>query len=242
MDSENILEVRELTKVFKSGDHSLTVLNNLSFSVERGISCAIVGPSGSGKTTLLGLCAGLDNPSGGSVSLNNTEISSLSESELTSIRNSEIGFVFQSFQLISTLTALENVMVPVELRGVPFKKVKTKALELLNNVGLKDRTHHYPNQLSGGEQQRVGLARAFIHEPSILFADEPTGNLDDETSASIEELLFDLNKKQGTTLIIVTHDMKLAQKCDRIIRLKSGSVFSDEYTSGHKADKMSIVS
>ena len=242
MDSENILEARELTKVFKSGDHSLTVLNNLSFSVERGISCAIVGPSGSGKTTLLGLCAGLDNPSGGSVSLNNTEISSLSESELTSIRNSEIGFVFQSFQLISTLTALENVMVPVELRGVPFKKVKTKALELLNNVGLKDRTHHYPNQLSGGEQQRVGLARAFIHEPSILFADEPTGNLDDETSASIEELLFDLNKKQGTTLIIVTHDMKLAQKCDRIIRLKSGSVFSDEYTSGIKADKMSVVS
>src|SRR6056297_2128470 len=158
MDSENILEVSELTKVFKSGDRSLTALNNLSFSVERGISCAIVGPSGSGKTTLLGLCAGLDNPSGRSVSLNNTAISSLSESELTSIRNSEIGFVFQSFQLISTLTALENVMVPVELRGVPFKKVKTKALELLNNVGLKDRTHHYPNQLSGGEQQRVGLA------------------------------------------------------------------------------------
>lgn len=242
MDSENILEVKELTKIFKSGDHSLTVLDNLSFSVERGISCAIVGPSGSGKTTLLGLCAGLDNPSSGSVFLNNTEISSLSESELTSIRNTEIGFVFQSFQLISTLTALENVMVPVELRGIPFKKVKTKALELLESVGLKDRTHHYPNQLSGGEQQRVGLARAFIHEPSILFADEPTGNLDDETSASIEELLFDLNRKQGTTLIIVTHDMKLAQKCDRIIRLKSGTVFSDKYTSERNADKMSVVS
>jgi len=242
MNSDNILKVQELKKVFKSGDHSLTVLNNLSFSVERGISCAIVGPSGSGKTTLLGLCAGLDNPTSGSVFLNNTEISSLSESKLTSIRNTEIGFVFQSFQLISTLTALENVMVPVELRGIPFKKVKTKALELLTNVGLTDRTHHYPNQLSGGEQQRVGLARAFIHEPSILFADEPTGNLDDETSASIEELLFDLNKKQGTTLIIVTHDMKLAKKCDRIIRLKSGSVFSDEYTSDLEANKVSIVS
>lgn len=242
MNSDNILEVYKLKKVFKSGDHSLTVLDNLSFSVERGISCAIVGPSGSGKTTLLGLCAGLDNPTSGSVLLNNTEISSLSESKLTSIRNTEIGFVFQSFQLISTLTALENVMVPVELRGIPFKKVKTKALELLTNVGLTDRTHHYPNQLSGGEQQRVGLARAFIHEPSILFADEPTGNLDDETSASIEELLFDLNKKQGTTLIIVTHDMKLAKKCDRIIRLKGGSVFSDEYTSDLEADKVSIVS
>lgn len=242
MNTENILEVKDLTKVFKSGDHSLTVLDHLSFSVERGISCAIVGPSGSGKTTLLGLCAGLDNPTSGSVSLNSTVISSLSESDLTSIRNTEIGFVFQSFQLISTLTALENVMVPVELRGVPFKKVKTKALELLSNVGLRDRTHHYPNQLSGGEQQRVGLARAFIHEPSILFADEPTGNLDDETSASIEELLFDLNKKQGTTLIIVTHDMKLAQKCDRIIRLKSGTVFSDEYTPGFEADKLSTLS
>lgn len=242
MDSENILEVQNLNKVFKSGDHSLTVLDNLSFSVERGISCAIVGPSGSGKTTLLGLCAGLDNPTSGSVSLNKTEISSLSESDLTSIRNTEIGFVFQSFQLISTLTALENVMVPVELRGVPFKNVKSKALELLTNVGLKDRTHHYPNQLSGGEQQRVGLARAFIHEPSILFADEPTGNLDDETSASIEELLFDLNKKQGTTLIIVTHDMKLAEKCDRIIRLKSGTVFSDSYTSKEKAEQMRVLS
>lgn len=242
MDSNKILEIKELTKVFKSGDHSLTVLDNLSFSVERGISCAIVGPSGSGKTTLLGLCAGLDNPTSGSVSLNDTVISSLSESELTSIRNTEIGFVFQSFQLISTLTALENVMVPVELRGVPFKKVKTKALELLESVGLEDRTHHYPNQLSGGEQQRVGLARAFIHEPSILFADEPTGNLDDETSASIEQLLFDLNKQQGTTLIIVTHDMKLAQKCDRIIRLKRGTVFSDKYTSEKNAGKMSVVS
>lgn len=242
MDSEKILEVENLVKVFKSGDHSLTVLDKLSFSVERGISCAVVGPSGSGKTTLLGLCAGLDNPTSGAVSLNGTEISSLSESELTSIRNTEIGFVFQSFQLISTLTALENVMVPVELRGVPFKKVKTKALNLLDSVGLKNRTHHYPNQLSGGEQQRVGLARAFIHQPSILFADEPTGNLDDETSASIEQLLFDLNKKQGTTLIIVTHDMKLAQKCDRIIRLKSGTVFSDKYTSEIIDDKMSVVS
>lgn len=224
----SILTTEALTKTFKSGDHSLTVLDHVSFSIEKGISCAIVGPSGSGKTTLLGLCAGLDKPTSGSVTLNDHRISDFSEAELSKIRNEQIGFVFQSFQLIPTLTALENVMVPIELRGVPYKDVERRALDLLKSVGLGQRTHHYPNQLSGGEQQRVGLARAFIHKPEILFADEPTGNLDGETGAQIEDLLFDLNKEQGTTLIIVTHDRELASRCDRIIELKSGKLFSDE--------------
>lgn len=223
-----ILTTEELTKTFKSGDHSLTVLDHVSFSIKKGISCAIVGPSGSGKTTLLGLCAGLDKPTSGSVTLNEQRISEFSEAELSKIRNQQIGFVFQSFQLIPTLTALENVMVPIELRGVPYKDVERRALDLLNSVGLGERTHHYPNQLSGGEQQRVGLARAFIHQPEILFADEPTGNLDGETGSQIEDLLFDLNKEQGTTLIIVTHDRELASRCDRIIELRNGKLLSDK--------------
>lgn len=237
-----ILTSEALTKTFKSGDHQLTVLDHVSFSIKKGISCAIVGPSGSGKTTLLGLCAGLDKPTSGSVTLNGHRISEFSESELSKIRNEQIGFVFQSFQLIPTLTALENVMVPIELRGVPYKDVERRAIELLNSVGLGERTHHYPNQLSGGEQQRVGLARAFIHQPEILFADEPTGNLDGETGAQIEDLLFDLNKDQGTTLIIVTHDRELASRCDRIIELKSGKLFSDEVTetAGNLAQIASI--
>lgn len=227
MDKNIILRVSDLTKTFKSGSKMLTVLDNVSFSIEQGTSCAIIGPSGSGKTTLLGLCAGLDKPTSGSVFLKESPISSLDERELSKIRNEQIGFVFQSFQLIPTLTALENVMVPVELRGVPYNKVESLALDLLEQVGLRDRVHHYPTQLSGGEQQRVGLARAFIHKPDILFADEPTGNLDSETGAQIEELLFDLNKQQGTTLIIVTHDRDLAERCDRIIEMKSGELLSD---------------
>lgn len=224
----SILTTDALTKTFKSGDHSLTVLDNVSFSIEKGITCAIVGPSGSGKTTLLGLCAGLDKPTSGSVTLNEQRISDFTEAQLSKIRNEQIGFVFQSFQLIPTLTALENVMVPIELRGVPYRDVESRALDLLKSVGLEKRTHHYPNQLSGGEQQRVGLARAFIHKPEILFADEPTGNLDGETSSQIEDLLFALNSEQGTTLVIVTHDHELAGKCDRIIELKSGKLFSDK--------------
>lgn len=223
----SILKIKNLTKSFRSSDRKLTVLDDISFTIERGISCAIVGPSGSGKTTLLGLCAGLDKPTSGDVLLNDNNISALDETQLSSIRNRQIGFVFQSFQLIETLTALENVMVPIELRGTPYRKVEKQALELLDSVGLSDRTDHYPNQLSGGEQQRVGLARAFIHSPDILFADEPTGNLDGDTGEQIEDLLFDLNKKQGTTLVIVTHDIELAQKCDRIIRLKNGVIESD---------------
>ncbi|TVR30958.1 MAG: ABC transporter ATP-binding protein [Balneolaceae bacterium] len=227
MNNSSILTVQNLTKSFKSGEYLLTVLDNVTFSIQRGTSCAIIGPSGSGKTTLLGLCAGLDKPSSGNVLLNDSKISEMNEKDLSRVRNEQIGFVFQTFQLISTLTALENVMVPIELRGVPYKDVEKLALDLLNQVGLKDRVHHYPNQLSGGEQQRVGIARAFIHQPKILFADEPTGNLDGETGLQIEQLLFDLNRDKGTTLIIVTHDRELAQKCDRIIELKSGEVIYD---------------
>lgn len=231
MNHSSILSVQNVTKTFQSGDHKLTVLDHVSFDVETGISCAIVGPSGSGKTTLLGLCAGLDRPTSGQVVLNGQSISGMKEDELNSVRNEQIGFVFQSFQLISTLTALENVMVPVELRGLPYREVEKQATDLLEQVGLGDRLHHYPNQLSGGEQQRVGLARAFIHKPEILFADEPTGNLDSETGEQIEDLLFELNQKQGTTLVIVTHDRELAEKCDRIIELKNGEIFRDTYTS-----------
>lgn len=227
MSNSSILSVKNLTKTFTSGNKQLTVLKNITFSVEKGISCAIVGPSGSGKTTLLGLCAGLDKPTSGDVILNDQKISALKESELSAIRNEQIGFVFQSFQLIPTLTALENVMVPIELRGIAYKEVEEKAIDLLDKVGLRDRITHYPTQLSGGEQQRVGLARAFIHKPDILFADEPTGNLDGDTGAQIEELLFELNQDEGTTLIIVTHDRELAAKCNRIIELKSGAIISD---------------
>jgi putative ABC transport system ATP-binding protein len=227
MNNSSILTVQKLTKSFTSGEYTLTVLDNVSFSIERGTTCAIVGPSGSGKTTLLGLCAGLDKPSSGDVILNDKKISELDETHLSKVRNEQIGFVFQSFQLITTLTALENVMVPIELRGVPYRDVEKLALDLLGQVGLKDRVHHYPNQLSGGEQQRVGLARAFIHQPDILFADEPTGNLDGETGLQIEQLLFDLNRDKGTTLIIVTHDRELAEQCDLVIELKSGEVIFD---------------
>ncbi|MBO6795297.1 MAG: ABC transporter ATP-binding protein [Balneolaceae bacterium] len=226
-----ILEVKELSRVFKSGTRELTVVNNISFGIEEGTTCAIVGPSGSGKTTLLGLCAGLDRPSSGIVNLTGTTINSLSEDERASVRNKHVGFVFQTFQLVPTLTALENVMVPLELRGEATSDVRKRAIELLTEVGLGDRVHHYPTQLSGGEQQRVAIARAFINQPKILFADEPTGNLDTETGEHIEELIFNLNKSEQTTLVLVTHDIELANKCDRIIRLKNGKVESDELVS-----------
>src|SRR5690625_8531 len=236
MHRDPILKADRVTKTFSSGSHSLTVLKELSFQIEKGITCAIIGPSGSGKTTLLGICAGLDKPTSGDVWLHGQKISAMTEEKLTRIRNEQIGFVIQSFQLIPTLTALENVMVQVELRGQHYKEVKERAEHLLESVGLKERTHHYPGQLSGGEQQRTGLARAFIHQPALLFADEPTGNLDDETSVQIEQLLFDLNDQQGTTLVIVTHDVKLAERCDRIIRLKQGTVYSDSYTSARPTE------
>ncbi len=220
-----ILEVSGLSKSFKSGTREITVLDNISFELQEGLSMSIIGPSGSGKTTLLGLCAGLDRASGGEVTLDQVALHRLSEDELAQLRNQEVGFIFQNFQLISTLTALENVMVPLELRGE--RNVGDYARELLSRVGLGKRYDHYPSQLSGGEQQRVAIARAFANRPKILFADEPTGNLDEETSHSIESLLFEINKEQGTTLVIVTHDEALAHKTDRILKLKGGKIVSN---------------
>ncbi len=220
-----MLEVNQLTKTYQSNNRSLTVLEDINFKIEKGDSIAIVGPSGSGKTTLLGLCAGLDRATSGSVVLNDIVLDQLSEDQRAHVRNQHIGFIFQNFQLIPTLTALENVMVPLELRG--DKNVREHSLKLLERVGLEDRKDHYPTQLSGGEQQRVSLARAFSNEPKILFADEPTGNLDEETSEKVEKLIFDLNKEAGTTLVLVTHDMELAAKTDRIIRIKGGKLATD---------------
>ena len=226
MSETSVLRVEHLTKTYRSGERTLTVLRDVSLSVREGSRCAIVGPSGSGKTTLLGLCAGLDRPTSGSVALNGVALNDLNEDELAQIRNQYVGFVFQTFQLIPTLTALENVMVPIELRGE--SGVRRQAIELLNQVGLGDRLDHYPAQLSGGEQQRVSLARAFINQPKILFADEPTGNLDGETAEKISDLLFELNEAAGTTLVLVTHNLELAQRTQRIISLKAGSIGSDE--------------
>lgn len=217
-----MLKVQNVKKTYQSAGRTLTVLDNISFQVEPGATLAIVGPSGSGKTTLLGLCAGLDRPSSGSVELNGIPLENLSEDQRAQVRNRHVGFIFQNFQLLPTLTALENVMVPLELRGQ--RNVKPIALDLLDKVGLSDRAHHYPVQLSGGEQQRVSLARAFCNRPGILFADEPTGNLDAETSEKIENLLFDLNREANTTLILVTHNAELAARTGRIIRLKGGKV------------------
>lgn len=223
--TENILSVDNLSKVYKGAGHELTVLRDVSFSIKKGSMVSIVGPSGSGKTTLLGLCAGLDNSSGGSIYLNGIRIDNLSEDEKAKIRSRYTGFIFQNFQLLPTLTVLENVMVPLELRGE--KDIKRGALELLDKVGLLERSHHYPTQLSGGEQQRVALARAFSNRPDILFADEPTGNLDAETGEKITKLIFELNRESGTTLLLVTHDLELASKTQRIISLKGGVVISD---------------
>lgn len=217
-----ILKVENLHKTYRSGNHDLTVLKDVSFEIAEGETFAIVGPSGSGKTTLLGLCAGLDVSESGNIWLCGKNLTSMSEDERALLRNRHVGFVFQDFQLLPTLTALENVVVPLELQGA--KKAAERGRELLEKVGLGDRLHHYPSQLSGGEQQRVALARAFSNRPSILFADEPTGNLDGETGIKIEQLLFDLNKEQGTALVIVTHDLELAQKTNRSLRLRSGSM------------------
>jgi len=223
-----ILKVQNLTKTYQSAGKQLTVLRDVSFSLEEGDTFSIVGPSGSGKTTILGLCAGLDRSSSGSVVLNGFALDDLNEDQRAELRNKFVGFIFQNFQLMPTLTALENVMVPLELRGE--KNIKYHSLELLDRVGLAERHHHYPTQLSGGEQQRVSLARAFSNRPKILFADEPTGNLDDETSEKVVELMFDLNKEAGTTLVLVTHDMELADRTQRIIRIKGGQIISDQLT------------
>ncbi len=227
-----ILSVSQVGKTFKGVNRSLTVLDNINFNVAEGEVISIVGPSGSGKTTLLGLCAGLDEVSTGEIKLAGEIITGKSEDDKALIRNQSVGFIFQNFQLLPTLTALENVTLPLELQG-RSKGAEERAKILLERVGLADRIHHYPGQLSGGEQQRVSLARAFSNTPSILFADEPTGNLDDETSDVVEKLLFDLNEEEGTTLIIVTHDMELAGKTERIIRLKGGKIHHDERIAGN---------
>ncbi|MBM3400783.1 MAG: ABC transporter ATP-binding protein [Bacteroidetes bacterium] len=223
-----ILNIQNLSKTYESGGRTLTVLDDISFAIEAGSTMSIVGPSGSGKTTLLGLCAGLDRSSSGIVELNHIRLDNLNEDQRAQVRNQHVGFIFQNFQLLPTLTALENVMVPLELRGE--KNIRPRALELLDKVGLADRGHHYPTQLSGGEQQRVSLARAFSNSPKILFADEPTGNLDAETSEKVVKLIFDLNREAGTTLVLVTHDLELASKTQRIIRIRGGSIVSDVKT------------
>jgi len=223
-----ILKIDELEKTYTSGSKKLTVLSHISFEVDQGSIFSIVGPSGSGKTTLLALCAGLDHPSAGSIELCGVNLQDLDEDQRAQLRSKEVGFIFQNFQLLPTLTALENVIVPLELQGE--KDAVKIGMELLEKVGLLDRSHHYPSQLSGGEQQRVALARAFSNKPSILFADEPTGNLDEETGEKVIQLLFQLNKEAGTTLVIITHDLDLANRTQQILRLKGGKVMSNEKT------------
>jgi putative ABC transport system ATP-binding protein len=222
---EVVLQVDQLSKTYSSADKKLTVLDQVSFQAEQGTSLAIIGPSGSGKTTLLGLCAGLDVPTSGTVSLMGFKLNAMNEDDRAYVRNQFVGFVFQNFQLLSTLTALENVMVPLELRGE--KNISTKAKNLLSRVGLNDRLHHYPSQLSGGEQQRVAIARAFIASPKILFADEPTGNLDEENAKQITDLIFEMNRQEKTTLVLVTHNLELAQKTERILQMKGGHLVQD---------------
>jgi putative ABC transport system ATP-binding protein len=223
-----ILKVTGLRKTHQTAGGDLTVLKDVTLSLEVGDTLAIVGPSGSGKTTLLGLCAGLDDASAGSVVLDGMAMGTLDQDARAALRNRLVGFVFQSFQLIPTLTAIENVLVPLELRGESGKGIQAEAERLLTEVGLGDRLDHYPLQLSGGEQQRVALARAFIHRPKILFADEPTGNLDAGTSEPIVDMLFRLNREAGTALVLVTHDAALAAKARRVVTMSGGSIVAEE--------------
>jgi putative ABC transport system ATP-binding protein len=221
-----VLEVRDLRKTYRSAGHELTVLRDVTLSLMPGDTCAIIGPSGSGKTTLLGLCAGLDDATSGSVRLDGQPLETLDQDARAALRNRLVGFVFQNFQLIPTLTAVENVLVPLELRGESDRH--KEAADILAQVGLAERLHHYPLQLSGGEQQRVALARAFIHRPKILFADEPTGNLDAETSEPIVEMLFRLNREAGTALALVTHDPALAARARRVVKMRGGTIVAEE--------------
>ncbi|KZX37203.1 ABC transporter ATP-binding protein [Wohlfahrtiimonas chitiniclastica] len=221
-----ILDVVDVSKTVQATE-PLTILQDITFRVQQGESLAIVGSSGSGKSTFLGLLAGLDTVSTGSITLAGFELQTLNEDERAALRAQHVGFVFQSFQLLDSLTALENVMLPLELKGQ--KDARAKATQLLERVGLKARLNHYPKQLSGGEQQRVAIARAFAAEPAILFADEPTGNLDTKTGASIIELLFELNDSLGTTLILVTHEARLAERCEHRIQIEAGRLVHEEF-------------
>ncbi|MEH6565372.1 MAG: ABC transporter ATP-binding protein [Halopseudomonas sp.] len=220
--SDKVIIARHLSKVVTSSEAELTILDNVSLSIERGSSVAILGASGSGKSTLLSLLAGLDLPTSGDVELAGKALNQLDEDQRAALRGDKVGFVFQSFQLLDSLTALENVMLPLELAG--RKDARTRAAELLERVGLAARTSHYPQQLSGGEQQRVAVARAFASEPAILFADEPTGNLDAATGERITDLLFELNREQQTTLVLVTHDARLAERCSNTLHMQAGSL------------------
>lgn len=227
MSEQPMLKVERLTKTYEAAHGPLTVLKEVSFTLDAGASLAIVGPSGSGKTTLLGLCAGLDQPTTGDVVLAGESLAKLDEDRRALVRNRHVGFVFQNFQLVPTLTALENVLVPLELRGDGGVTAEEEARALLLRVGLAERYDHYPVQLSGGEQQRVALARAFVNRPKILFCDEPTGNLDGDTAATMVELIFGLNREKATTLVLVTHDPDLAHRCQRTIRLRNGAVVNE---------------
>lgn len=224
-----ILKVTNLSKSFSNGEKVLTILEDINITVKKKETCSIVGTSGSGKTTLLGLCAGLDDLSSGKVELCGIDLGTLNEDERAILRNKKVGFIFQDFQLLPSLTALENVIVPLELQG--DKKANQIGKNLLAKVGLENRMNHYPSQLSGGEQQRVAIARAFSNNPTILFADEPTGNLDEESGETVINLLLDLNKEAGTTLIIVTHDLELAQRTQHRITLKGGTIYQEEKES-----------
>jgi putative ABC transport system ATP-binding protein len=221
-----ILQVKHLTKTYTSSGAELTVLKDIHFSVEAGQGVSIVGPSGSGKTTLLGLCAGLDQPTDGTITLMDIELNRLDEDDRAYVRNQYVGFIFQNFHLLPTINALENVMIPLELRGE--KNIRGRAEDMLSRVGLMERMKHYPSQLSGGEQQRVAIARAFVSAPKILFADEPTGNLDEETADIVSNHLFQMNKEENTTLVLVTHNHKLARHTGRILKLEGGLLMEDK--------------
>jgi putative ABC transport system ATP-binding protein len=227
---DTVLAVHEISKEVSSPEGSLTILDDVSFEVAAGQSVAVVGPSGAGKSTLLALLAGLDLPTHGHVVLNGSNLSALDEDGRARVRAESVGFVFQSFHLVPSLNALENVMLPLELAGRDSARAMSQ--ELIDKVGLHDRRSHYPSQLSGGEKQRVAIARAFATEPAVLFADEPTGNLDSRTGATIMELMFELNRNSSTTLVLVTHDLTLAERCDRMLALDAGKLVSDTARTG----------
>ncbi len=229
-DNAAVLAAHDISKEVSSPEGTLTILADVSFNIRAGESVAVVGPSGAGKSTLLALLAGLDLPTRGYVELNGANLSELDEDGRARLRAESVGFVFQSFHLVPSLNALENIMLPLELAGA--EGVRSAALDIVEKVGLSDRWRHYPAQLSGGEKQRVAIARAFATEPAVLFADEPTGNLDSRTGSKIMELMFELNRSSSTTLVLVTHDVSLAERCDRILSLDAGRLVSDSKASG----------